>query len=1151
MKKRLSALVITAALIINSICVFAANTELLLINDKLTDLSNVSVLRGFNYAWTWQNCTSESRRVFYRNNDSTGYAVYEADSACKAEFDVTVSNSDKWIITDKGQTDNILYLSENGADYTAASLDSGYSASVSLKSSQNNHYTFTLTYTFSSNYKYIKFDAGKFSYWQMYLIGARIYGTKALLKPEISPKGHVSTGDGFENGLGKASETSGFDINRYIGAKTGCSYTRIAAVKTSTGDAHLTYKAKSEDFCYITASITAESFDNAWRLTDFNELENNIYISNDGVTFTGVPGLKAKFTGESYDGNTGYSTFEIYGELPEGAEYLKIDAGEFQSWNFIINEIMMYSQYGENEFDYSKATSLAKVNAGYFNTAVAVEPTELYDYNDILLTQFNEITIENQMKANVIHQSENEYYFEGVDRIVEFAQKHGLRVRGHGLVYEKAMPSWMFVDENGNEASKELVMQRLENHVRTVVKRYKGKIYCYDLVNENFGHEGWDTRDLSRICGVDEYTRKVFQWAHEEDPDAILILNDNYYDIENKRNLIFNYVKGLVDDGVPIHGIGFQDHHFIDTDLDAVEKTLSLFETIPNFKLFITELDVRAYAVTEDDKVYPSFMDDELKAAVAKKYASLFDIYRRHAARIETLGLWNICDAVSWTDSENKHQFATLFGADKNPNPAYFAVLDTDGTLPRWDGGAMPPVLRNNNYTIDRNTDALTVKGTCSGTVTAQLYSNFGEKIKIAEKSVNTGGNYEITFDIDTDASYDGSVSPDYILEVSENGTVKTDEFTYFTTAQRRLYYTVTDNFSDYRKVYRARNTMFKNGGVAATRIWGNSASLGTGEVVYKCPEGFAPVSVTASMYKSGYTIYLSPDDVNYTKTSSATVTDIPENMRYIKIVMPTDRTNYLSYVKIFTKKLYGDGAITDSGLTDGTGFANNGFSLVSWAYERCGFSSPRNVLCNSGDKASMIFDAGEKRFTQAEFEITLHTNSLFHVNEEKYLNKMISFSDDGKTWTNSTVTCAKIGEATESEGVYYHHFRISCIPEIPARYVRFGSELPGNYQLFVQRARLFGRTAFKFTKQPQLSKMDGKYSASADFISAYGGEKAILAVYSGNRLVSCAVQDFEQSGEVKTINLSANTSADGTAYARLYIWTDGFAPIYITDNYN
>ena len=30
-------------------------------------------------------------------------------------------------------------------------------------------------------------------------------------------------------------------------------------------------------------------------------------------------------------------------------------------------------------------------------------------------------------------------------------------------------------DENGNEASKELVMQRLENHVRTVVKRYEGK----------------------------------------------------------------------------------------------------------------------------------------------------------------------------------------------------------------------------------------------------------------------------------------------------------------------------------------------------------------------------------------------------------------------------------------------------------------------------------------------------------------------------------------------------------------------------------------------------------------------------------------------------------------------------------------------------
>ncbi len=180
---------------------------------------------------------------------------------------------------------------------------------------------------------------------------------------------------------------------------------------------------------------------------------------------------------------------------------------------------------------------------------------------------------------------------------------------------------------------------------------------------------------------------------------------------------------------MPIHGIGFQDHHFIDTDLDEVEKTLSLFETIPNFKLFITELDVRAYAVTEDDKVYPSFMDDELKSAVAKKYASLFDIYRRHAARIETLGLWNICDAVSWTDSGNKHQFATLFGADKIRTRHILRRLTLTA---RFRAGTAVRCLRFSEtittQLIDRNTDALTVKGTCSGTVTAQLYSNFGEK---------------------------------------------------------------------------------------------------------------------------------------------------------------------------------------------------------------------------------------------------------------------------------------------------------------------------------------------------------------------------------------------------------------------------------------
>src|SRR5215467_7272331 len=121
----------------------------------------------------------------------------------------------------------------------------------------------------------------------------------------------------------------------------------------------------------------------------------------------------------------------------------------------------------------------------YFPIGVAVGPQSLTgDEADLILKQFNSLTPENAMKMGPIHPKENEYYWKDADSIVAFAQRNGLRVRGHNLCWHEQTPRWLFTDSSGNPVSKEALLKRLKDHITTVVARYKGKIYAWDVVNE-------------------------------------------------------------------------------------------------------------------------------------------------------------------------------------------------------------------------------------------------------------------------------------------------------------------------------------------------------------------------------------------------------------------------------------------------------------------------------------------------------------------------------------------------------------------------------------------------------------------------------------------------------------------------------------------
>ena len=345
------------------------------------------------------------------------------------------------------------------------------------------------------------------------------------------------------------------------------------------------------------------------------------------------------------------------------------------------------SHSSKQESSNAQSKGLKDYYRKYFSIGVAVSPRALKtDEGQLIVKQFNSLTPENAMKMGPVHPGENEYSWAGGDSIVAFAKRNNMKLRGHCLCWHNQTPPWFFTDAaTGKQVTKEVLLQRLKDHITAVVSRYKGIIYAWDVVNEAIS----DKKDeyfrpslFYQICGEDFIT-KAFEYAHAADPDALLFYND-YNEINPvKREKIIRMIKGLQSKGIPIHGVGLQGHWAVnEPSKEQLDKTLADFSAL-GLTMQITELDISVYPKEHDarekrpeDANTVFTADKEMKQA--EVYKICFELFRKYKKSISSVTFWNISDRDSWLDNfpvQGRKDYPLLFDKDLKPKKTFWEVV--------------------------------------------------------------------------------------------------------------------------------------------------------------------------------------------------------------------------------------------------------------------------------------------------------------------------------------------------------------------------------------------------------------------------------------------------------------------------------------------
>jgi len=311
---------------------------------------------------------------------------------------------------------------------------------------------------------------------------------------------------------------------------------------------------------------------------------------------------------------------------------------------------------------------------GFFVGAATDDLSELN--SELFENSFNSVTAGYSMKlGHLIDQPDDpKYNFKAADELVNTALSKGIRVRGHTLVWGKLssvhkrpdLEVWLETYPRSERGKR--LQELVDNQIEKVLNHYRGRVLEWDVVNEPievfFGAK-LEANVFYKYLG-EKYVENALRKAHEVDPNIELFVNEQFTSYSSKRaQFFYDYIKSLIDDGVPIHGIGLQNHMAFSLESpEEIAKYIKRFTEL-GLRVELTEFDARLRLFKNDPDPYLAqgrYYRDVLEACIK-------------IPGFTGITYWGYSDRNSFYDEQDwlffKPNEPMLLDAQLNPKPAY------------------------------------------------------------------------------------------------------------------------------------------------------------------------------------------------------------------------------------------------------------------------------------------------------------------------------------------------------------------------------------------------------------------------------------------------------------------------------------------------
>lgn len=314
-----------------------------------------------------------------------------------------------------------------------------------------------------------------------------------------------------------------------------------------------------------------------------------------------------------------------------------------------------------------------------FYIGAAVNMADNPDYRKLVPLEYNSITPENHTKWRrlLVNGEIGHYDFSEADAIVDYAVQNGVRVRGHTLIWGKfsgrTYPKEL--DDLIAEASDPPAELRrvMQEHIQTVMTHFKDRIAVWDVVNEPLSMDGvyLDKNIFLNTLGR-SYIADSFRMAREADPSAQLFINEQFGNYTGDLvELFFDLLEWLLEENVPIDGVGIQAHNIFKThNLDEFRQFVQRIADL-GLLVEVTEFDARIRLFGEEPDPYQAQGD------YTAEYAR---ICIENPACIG-FTVWGLSDASTWFDwvtpfNKMRPNDPLLFDVNLKPKPAYAQIRE-------------------------------------------------------------------------------------------------------------------------------------------------------------------------------------------------------------------------------------------------------------------------------------------------------------------------------------------------------------------------------------------------------------------------------------------------------------------------------------------